>query len=382
MNPSLRPILLGLLLFTLAGGAYAADPKGFVSLGLQYDEWNAVTTLPFKGSEFFLPFSFSYAPDPNWILSGQTSFAAGTYTDSIFGTQTQNLSALTASSLTSDLYFKGFGIPNMVELSLNMPTGDPTWEGRQVASNIPTLFMGSRYQSEGWGVNALYGLSFPASDTLEYGISAGYSYTGAYDPNYGALASVQLKMGDNLFLALNRVESFTGNKTSTFRLSAMAFLPTQENGLTNFQMGPNGSASYSFYDPNGFSWSVGVQIYTLAQRYYLNPVVTYGQEPFGSSGQRLFFTPSLALGNLTLGGLFQFVLANGYPVYDLSGLYNGGGVVLGFNPAYSLPFDDVSSLNFNGGFNYIAAFNASSNFIENVDYSFWTLGVNYQMKIF
>jgi hypothetical protein len=383
-RPSPGSALFGLLLFAYAGSTQAADPKGFASLGVQYDGWNTITTEPYYGSEFFLPFSFSYAPDPNWILSGQSSFAAGSYTDSIFGTNTQNLSALTASSLTSDLYFTGFGIPNMVEVTLNMPTGDPSWETRQVASNIPTVFFNTRYQSEGWGVNALYGISIPAGGNVELGVSAGYSYTGAYNPNYGNLASVQLKMGDSLFLALNRVESFADNKSSTFRLSAMAFLPTQENGLTDFQMGPNGSASYTFYDPAGFSWSLGLQIYTLAQRYYYDPVkaVVYGLEPYGSSGERFYFTPSLALGNLNLGALFQVIFANGYPLADYSGLYNGGGVVLGFNPSYALPLDAASSLNLNGGLDYIIAFNASSDYFDTIHYGYWTLGASYQIKIF
>src|SRR5258708_36406933 len=133
-------------------------------------------------------------------------------------------------------------------------------------------------------------------------------------------------MGDSLFLAVNRVESFADNKSSTFRLSVMAFLPTQENGLTDFQMGPNGSASYAFTDPNNFSWSLGLQIYTLAQRYYYDPAkaVVYGQEPYGSSGERFYFTPSLAMGSLNLGGLFQIIFANGYPLADYSGLYSGG----------------------------------------------------------
>lgn len=278
--------LLGvLLLLTLAYPALG-DPRGQVSLGASLDGWSSNTSLPFNGTEFFLPFTFSYGVDPNWWLSGQTSFAVGSYTDSIEGTRTQNLSNLTASTLTSDFYFKGFDVPNMAEISLTLPTGDPSWETKQVASNIPAIFVNSRYQDEGWGVSGLYGLSLSAGASVAYGVSVGYSFAGPYDPYYGGLPGNTLKIGDSIFAAFNRTETLPDSQSNVFRLCVMAFLPTDINGQTNFQMGPNGSASYSFNNPAGFSWGVGAQIYTLANRYYVNTggAVVYGEEPYGSSG--------------------------------------------------------------------------------------------------
>jgi len=374
---------MGFLLLTLAYPALG-DPRGQVSLGLQFDGWSANTVEPFKGSETFVPFSFSYGVDPSWWLSGQTSFASGSYTDSIAGTETQNLSNLTASTLTSDYYFNAFGVSNMAEVSLTLPTGDPSWETKQVASNIPAIFINSRYQDEGWGASVLYALSFSAPSSVEYGVSAGYSYSGAYDPYYGGVPGNQLKMGDSIFVALNRIESLPQSQSRVFRLCVMAFLPSQINGQTNFELGPNGSASYSFNDPSGFSWSVGTQVYTLSDRYYLNSQgsMVYGAEPFGSSGQRFYFTPALALGNLTLAGNLQFVRANGYPISDYSGLYNGGGVVVGLAPSYAWNLDAVSALTFSGGYNFIAAQNASTNFTQDVDYQYWTFGASYAVKIY
>jgi hypothetical protein len=381
---SFRPILLGFLLLAFSGRALAADPKGLVSLGLQYDGWNSATTLPFKGTELILPLSITYAPDPNWILYGNTSFVSGSYTDSVLGTETLDLSNLTASSITSDYYFKEFGLPNMVELSLTIPTGDPSWETKQIPSSIPTIFINSRYQSEGWGLSGLYALTFAQSEKVEYGVSAGYSYTGAYDPGYGGLTGIQLKMGDSVFLAMTRVEAFANSQSGTFRVSVMAFLPTQENGISDFQMGPNGTASYSFYDPNSFSWTVGAMVYSLSQRYYFNSAgaVVYGPEPFGSSGQRFYFTPSYTWGNLSLGGQAQLVLANGYTIGDRFGLYNGGGFVFGLSPSYALPLDASSALNFTGAYDFVIAHNASVGFTEDVNYNYWTIGANYQLKLF
>lgn len=372
-----------LLVLGLAGPA-GADPRGQVSLGFSTDDWSSNTTLPFKGIEFIMPFSFSYGVDPNWWLSGQTSLAVASYTDSIAGTRIQNMTNLTASTLTSDYYFKTLDIPSMAEVSLTIPTGDPAWETKQVAANIPAIFVGSRYTDEGWGVSGLYGLSFSAGASVEYGVSAGYSYAGVYDPYYGGLPGSQLKMGDSIFVAFNRVETLPDKQSGTFRLCAMAFLPTQVNGLTNFELGPNGNASYSFYNPAGFSWSVGAQIYTLSSRYYLNPAgsVVYGLEPYGSSGQRYYFSPSLALGDLTLNGMVQYVEADGYPINDASGLYSGGGAVFGLAPSYNLNLDPVSALSFNGAYNFILAHNASTSFTEDVDYQYWSLGANFVMKIY
>jgi hypothetical protein len=374
---------LGSLLFILAGPVWS-DPRGQVSLGTSFDSWSSGTILPFNGSEFVSPFYLTYGFDPAFWLSLSTAFVSGSYTDSIAGTQTQNLSGLTASTLTSDIYFKALEMNHMIEFSFTLPTGDPSWETKQVASNIPALFVNSRYQDSGWGCSALYGLSFSAAASVEYGVSVGYSYAGPYDPYYGGLPGYTLKMGDSLFAAFNRVESFADNQSGVFRLCLMAFLPTQTNGYTNFQLGPNGSASYSFTNPAGFSWSVGAQIYTLSNRYFLNPGgnPVYGLEPYGSSGQRFNFSPSLALGNLTLGGLLQYVEANGYPIADYSGLYSGGGFVFGFTPSYAWNLDDSSSLNFNAGYNYITAHNASSNFTEDVSYQFWSFGANYALKIY
>jgi len=164
----------------------------------------------------------------------------------------------------------------------------------------------------------------------------------------------------------------------------MAFLPTQINGLTNFQLGPNGSASYTFNNPAGFSWSVGAQIYTLSDRYYYNTAgsAVYGLEPYGSSGQRYYFNPSLALGDLTLGAMVQYVEADGYPISDASGLYNGGGVVFGLTPAYNWNLDAGSALSLSGGYNFVLAHNESADFSEDVNYQYWSLGANYVVKIY
>ncbi len=248
-------------------------------------------------------------------------------------------------------------------------------------------FLPGRYSDEGWGVSGLYGVSLPEGKSVKYGAALGYYYFGTYDPNAGGLQDIQFKVGDSFFLALNRTEMFPANQSSVFRLTATAARPTYENGITDYQLGPNLSGSYSFYDPAGFCWGLGAQVYSLAQRHYFdssgNPI--FGTEPFGSSGAQFYVTPGYNISNLSLTGLFKFVTVNGYPLWDSSGLYNGGGWLFGLNPGYFLPLDKQTALSLTGGFDYIIAHNAAYDFSLNeaVDlrYVYWTLGATYQIKI-
>lgn len=212
MNQHLSPIrktLSALLLFAFTGAA-RADYQGLVTWGLQYNSWETENTvLPFNGSEFQVPFYISYAPNADWNLYAQTAFTSGSYTDSLYGTQTLNISALTSTTVGTQVCFKTFGVPSMLELGLTMPTGDPSWENREIASNIPSIFLNSRYQDEGWGVSGLYGLSFPSGEKVKYGVALGYYYLGPYDPVYEDTLNNQFKIGDSLMLALNRVEAYS-----------------------------------------------------------------------------------------------------------------------------------------------------------------------------
>jgi hypothetical protein len=362
--------------------------QGVVSLGLNYDGWQTTNTLaPYNGAEGFAPFSINYVLGSHWDFYTQTSLAAGRYTDSLNGTEIQNLTNLTATTLGGQYYFMSFGFSSMAELDLTVPTGDPSWETKQIGANVPSLFIPSRYSDEGWGVSGLYGVSLSEGRAVKYGVALGYYYFGAYNPDAGSLQDIQFKIGDSFFLALNRTEMFPANQSSVFRLTATAARPSYENGISDYQMGPNLAGSYSFYDPMGFCWGLGAQVYSLAQRHYFdglgNPV--YGTEPYGSSGAQFYAMPGYNFFNLSVNGILKFVTANGYPLWDSSGLYNGGGWLLGLAPGYYLPLDKQTALSLSGGIDYIIAHNAAYDFSLNeaVDlrYFYWTLGATYQIKM-
>jgi hypothetical protein len=376
----IRLTALVLSLFAFSKGALA-DSHGLMDLGVQYDGWNANTTTPFNGYEILVPFSIGYQLDPGWKLYGQTGFVDGSYTDSIAGTETLNLSDFTDSVVGSQFNFQSFGTPSLFNVALNIPTGNSSWETEEEASNIPTEFIDTRYLGRGWGASALYGLSFPDGKT-QLGAAAGYYYAGAFNPNYGILTSTQLKLGDAFFLALNRVEDFHDNQNSIFRVSGLYSLPSQEDSTNVFQMGPNVNASYAFNDPKGLSYEIGGEFFLPSQR--LNSSGVMATEPHNSFGQRFYLAPTLALGDWSFAGMVKYITANDYSPGDYSGLYDGGGLLLGINPSYRWTLDAQSSLNFLGGYDFIIHHNAGADADNNpadVDYSYWTLGATYEIKI-
>lgn len=368
----------GLLVFFLTASLWA-DSSGQISVGAQFDGWSANSTAPFNGYEILVPFNLNYQVDKDCSFYGQTAFADGSYTDSVAGTETLNLTALTDSVVGSELHFNSFGVASLADVAVNIPTGDASWEVKEEASNIPTEFLDSRYQGRGLGLSALYGVAFP-DGKVEWGTAVGYYYSGALNPDYGAVPAGE-KLGDSFFVALNRVESFPGNQSSVFRLSGLYFLTTQVSGVDNFRMGPNLNASYAFHDPQGLSYEIGGQFFFPAARLYGGALST---EPFDSLGQRLYLAPSLVLGDWTFAGMVKYILPNGYSPSDASGLYDGGGFLFGLTPTYTLALGPQSDLELSAGYDFIIHHDAGYDFGGarlDLDYSYGTLGATYVVKL-
>jgi hypothetical protein len=345
---------------------------GQLTIGAQYDGWNAInSTTVDSGTELLIPLSTYFKVNNDLGFYGQTEFANGNYT---YGS-TQTLTAFSDSVAGSDLHFLSFGLPSVASLAVNIPTGDQSWETKEAFSNIPEEFIDTRYRGRAWGASAIYALSFQDGKTSQFGAALGYFYTSAFIPTPGF---ANLNLGDSVYLGLNRIETFDGNKFSAIRLSVLRFFPTYQGGVATFQMGPNIDASYGFTDPKGFSYEIGAEFFTPAGR-PLTSGGTLQTEPHDSFGQRFYLAPSLALGNLVLAGLVKYITPNDYPT--VSTTYDGGGVLLGLNPTYVAPLDAASDLKFNAGYNYIIYHNMGDNYTADLDYSFWSVGTNYELKI-
>lgn len=375
MNLLKRSLLASLLL-----GSSSVSFAGQMNIGAKFVGWSSNYVQAFNGYEIWAPFSFNFKTKDGLGFYGQTEYGMGNYVDSLGGTtNTTKLNGFSDSVLGAELNFESFNVPSIFNVGFNIPTGDPTWEAKQVASSIPTDFINSRYQGRGFGVSALYGLSFPAGGS-EIGAAAGYLYSGAFNPSYGAgAASANLKLGDSIFLSFNHVQPFSKNQSQIIRLSGFLFMPTQENGQNVFQMGPNINASYSWNNPNALSFEVGAQYYLPAQRLIGGQ---FTAEPKNSFGPRLYASPSYAFGDFVVAGRVKYVLTNGYAVTDT--FYDGGGLLYGIEPSYRLSLGGDSALRFSAGYDGVIAMNAgvdAGGNKTNVLYTNWTGGIIYEVKL-
>lgn len=380
MNMLKKFLAVTALLLTIVPAAVA----GQLSIGGEFVGWNSNYVQPFNGWELWAPLSLSFNVDPGLSFYGQTEYGKGDYTDSTSGSpNTVYLNGFSDSVVGTELSFKSFDVPSILNIGVNIPTGDTTWEGKQIAASIPTNFIDSRYRGRGFGVSGMYGVAIPAG-SAQIGAAAGYSHAGTFDPsanNPGSSASNldQLNLGDAVFVAFNHVQPFSDNQSQVIRLSGFYFLQTQQDNQPIYQAGPNINASYSWQNPNALSFDLGAQYYMPGQRQINGAFTT---EPNISYGARLYLNPSYVMGDITLAAQAKYILPNGYAQGDT--LYNDGGYLLGIEPSYRLKLDDSSAFKIYAGYDFVAALNAgpdANGNLTNVYYNNWTFGTNYEVKL-
>ncbi len=366
---------LGLLVFFISNGAFA----GQLDLGAQYQTWTSNYASPLEGHEILTPVFLSLDPwrDVNFYAQGE--YAGGQYTDPLDGTQ--NLSDISDTVAGVKAGFKSFSCPSFVNIGVNLPTGNQVWESETRLANIPADFVDDRYQGRGFGLSGIYGIALPAGAT-QYGLGVGYLYTGAFNPNYGTGAPAEnLKLGDAIFLSLNRVTTFASNQVQAITASAYFNLPTLEQNQNFIWMGPNLNLSYSWTDPRAFSLGAGVQYFFPGQTSVSGQWVA---EPHDSLGARFFLDPSWAIGDFLLACRVKYVLANGYDPSPEDLLYDGGGILLGIAPSYKIALDSQSAFLLSASYDYItadgAAADAQGNRV-NVTYNRLTMGADYEIKL-
>jgi hypothetical protein len=374
------PLAAQIVAQTDESAASAKAPWGSVDLGLQYVGWDSSYSLPFHGNEILAPLTLSVLPWSGGRIYGQTQFTKGNYTDSFSGTpETISLSGLTDTVLGFETDFKSFSLPSIINLGINLPTGDPTWETKQTNSIVPTEFIDSDYRGRGFGMSLLYGLSFTGQGQ-EYGVAGGYLYSGAFNPSYGAGAPAeQLKLGDSVFLSVNRAVDHGGGQSDILRASAFYFLPTLQDGSNLLRMGPNFNAAYGWNNPKALSFEVGGQYFLPVQQAVNGQLAP---EPYNSLGPRFYLAPSYAFGNFSLAGQVKYILRNGYPTDNL--LYDGGGFLVGLEPSFLFKLDSVSSLKVSLGYDYVESFDGSTSALgnrTNVEYGHFTLGTRYEASL-
>jgi len=353
---------------------------GQMTVGAQFQGWNSSFVQPYNGYEVWLPFSMNFRVDNKLGFYGQTEYGWGNYTEN---SQTINLANFSDSLVGMDLRFTSFSLPSMLNIGLELPTGDTTWEYKQILANVPTDFVDSRYRGRGFGLNAIYGLSFPAGEG-EFGAALGYLYGGAWNlagnqasSSYASsIQSSDMRMGDSAFLALNHVQNYSNNQKDIIRISAFQSLPSQLGGQNVFQLGTNFNASYAWQDPKGLSFEVGGQAWLAGLRPDGNGNLV--AESHYSYGPRFYLVPSYSFGDLAITGRAKYVLSNGYTAGDIN--YDGGGILLGIEPSYRMVLDSGSALKIFGSYDFIDALKYG---VGSLDATFnrWTFGSNFEVKL-
>ncbi len=368
----MRPKLptLWLMAFLLSSGTFA----GQLDLGVQYQNWSSNLSQPLNGQMVLVPLTLSLDPIQDLRFYAQGEFAHSQTTDPIDGVQ--NLSAVSDTVVGGEIGFKSFSFPSFLNIGVNLPTGNQAWQTQTGVADIPTEFVDSPYQGRGLGLSSLYGIALPAGNT-QYGLGAGYYYTGALNPN--ANSSENLKLGDSIFISANQVTSFSSRQTQTIAASAYYFLPTLEQSQNFLWMGPNFNLSYTWSNPSALSFEAGVQYFLPAQTAVNGQWVA---ETHNSLGARIYLDPSWAFGDLVLAGRVKYVLANGYGTGDAS--YDGGGLVLGFEPSYKVEMDNRSAVRFSASYDNITHINAGLDpnlNLVNILYNRFAVGAGYEIKL-
>jgi hypothetical protein len=369
---TLSATALGLWLGLYAGGLCA----GQLDLGAQFQGWTTNYSEP-AGHELLVPLSLSLNPWKDVNLYAQGEFANGVYSDSINGTQT--LTDFSDTVVGGAIGFTSFSLPSMLNIGVNLPTGNQSWETQTSLANIPAEFVDWRYEGRGFGLSAIYGVALPAGDT-QYGVGLGYLYSGAFNPNDSAgISAGNLKLGDSLFFSLNRVTSFSSNQTEAITASAYLFMPTLQQNQQSVWMGPNFNLSYRWADPTAFSFEAGVQYYLPAQTSVNGSWETGTHNAFGT---RFYVNPVAAFGDFTLSGRLKYIQSNGYAPGEA--FYDGGGFLAGIEPSYKFTLDSQSALNLSASYDNITARRAGVDPLNNVVdiiYNRWTVGADYEVKL-
>ncbi len=313
---------------SLAGGSF-----GF---GENYQTWSSDFDRRFSGWECWTPLSLGLRFSPAFDLYSRSQYGTGQYTSQLGALpETEILTHFSDTKLGGDLNFRAFGADSLVSLECNLPTGDKQWETLQVAGNLPTDFVDTRYEGRAFGMSGMYAMALPWGKS-RLGLAAGYQVEGAYQPDPGL--SGDLKAGDAFFVAGNRVHPLGHGKNETFRASFLVYRPTRQDGNDVFQLGPNLNLSYSRGGTKGFSYEAGSNIYTKARRNEGGALVTEGH---ASLGQRFYVQPSYRYRKMKIDGSVKWVTANGYPEGE-SGC-DGGGWLFGISPSLRIPMGRKSA---------------------------------------
>jgi hypothetical protein len=265
-----------------------------------------------------------------------------------------------------------------VNIGLDLPTGDGKLQVFQ--KELPVNLVDPRYfgASVTFGFNILGGIQLPNGDSsFEFGV--GYMDPNAWNPTFDLPeGTYPITQSWDTFLVKAAWNQDLGNgREQKITLWGLYHDVIYSGNMPQFQLGPSLEASYQRQDPTGFSMKAGINIPTTNS--YLYSGSTLSPEPYNGRGIRLYFDPTLGLGEVDLAVQTTLVLPNDYP--QNSAGHISGGWVLGMMPTWKRPLDDTSSLVLRAGYSKVIAKDAaldSSFTLVDVLYDIFRFGAEYE----
>lgn len=366
---------LSFLLISAAAPAVFAG--GAFGTGARYERWESNFERPFNGWEAWMPLHLQFTAGDALQFYAESRWGTGNYESSLgVVPHTDRRTAFSDTVAGGEASFMVFGQPSLFSLEFNLPTGDEEWEARQMAANIPTEFVPSRYRGRGFGVSALFGMVFPGEGT-QTGAALGYLFSGSFNPDQ-ALVANDLKIGDSVFLAWNRIRASESGRETRWRIAFLHFRPSERDGRGVFQLGQNVNFSYGRFRAEGISWELAAELYAKSKRREGEELKT---EAHHSLGPRFTLLPAWSRGNFSLLGHLKWVAPNGYPEENAN--FDAGGWRFGLEPALRLGTGSRSSLRLSTSWDSVidrkGGLDAAGNRID-VTYHRWTFGSEYEVR--
>ena len=385
MNFILKKILAVLPVIFFAVPCLVKADEQQLQIGYVFNDWTSNSL--FSGAEHRIPLNYSFAA-PNFGLRLGTAFVAGDYKNTGGGIDTEyNSSQFSDSTIGMNVNFNmGNSVKSSFVGSVNIPTGDTTWEAKEANGAIPYVFEPSYYHGRGFGGNLFYTLD-ASSPGFELGLGLGYMATTTYDTGIlgletyypgdtiAALGTLGFKMSPADTLGIRVVQTFPLESTNAD--PTLDFTPGQSSIFTGqwvSQMGKDKLAinlSYTLYN-RGFGSSV------------VNPG-TLVENSGAIFGDRLAVHPILGymVGKdtyLETGLAWEKIFQNGYSFGDAG--FEGGGNLFGAEQSITFQLDPGTFWNIAGLYHYIENDNVE-NFLGQavtVNYQRFSIGTNVGLK--
>ena len=374
--------IFGMAFLALTAPHWAMADQQQLQIGYVFSGWTSNSL--YSGTEHRVPLSYSFTT-PNFGFSLGTAFVAGDYKNTGGGIDSEyNSSQFSDSTIGMNVNFNmGNSMKSSLVGSLNIPTGDTTWEAREEIGAVPNIFEPSYYHGRGFGGNLFYTLdaSGPGS---ELGLGLGYMATTSYDTGIPGLESYY--PGDTV-LAIGTF-GFKMSSADTWGFRVIHTFPLEStNADPNLDFTPGQSSIFttqwvSQMGTDKLSLNLSYALYNRGFSDSLTNLGTLEENAGAFFGDRMTVHPIMGyvLGkdlSMETGLIWERVFQNGYSFGDPN--FVGGGNLFGAEQSLTFQLNPGTFWNIAGLYHYIENDNAGVN-RATINYQRFTIGTNVGLK--